>query len=199
MSIPAQATRKELRASAGIVRAPAADAAGALVLDDGRRIRFRRIVPEDREGLAALFARLSTDSRQRRFMGPRPTLSRRELDYFTDVDHVNHEAIVAVDQRHGSIVGEARYVRYRDRPGIADLAVTVIDDLHRKGIGTALGERVVARATENRVQRLTALTSWENRPARALLKRLGFRPRSSAGHEIEFELALDAEHELSLG
>lgn len=37
---------------------------------------------------------------------------------------------------------------------------------------------------------LTVLALRENRPARELLRRLGFRPRRSAGAQIELELVL---------
>jgi hypothetical protein len=39
---------------------------------------------------------------------------------------------------------------------------------------------------------LTAMTLWENRPARALLRGLGFRARASQGSEIDLELQLAA-------
>jgi RimJ/RimL family protein N-acetyltransferase len=118
-------------------------------------------------------------------------LSPRELAFLSDVDHVGHEAIAAVDQRDGSIVGVARYVRFADRAGGADVAVEVADELHGKGIGTALARRVVERAGANAFVLLTATTLWENRPARALLRRLEFRARASQGSEIEFELELE--------
>jgi hypothetical protein len=37
---------------------------------------------------------------------------------------------------------------------------------------------------------LTATTWWDNRPARALLRGLGFRARGSHGVEIDLELEL---------
>jgi RimJ/RimL family protein N-acetyltransferase len=171
-------------------RARRAGGINALVLDDGRRVRFRSIRPEDRAGLLALFERLGPESRRRRFMTNKPELSPRELTYFTEVDHVDHEAVVAIDQSDDSIVGVARYVKYEHRHGVADLAVTVADELHNMGIGTALGRWIVDRAGRNGFGTLTASTLWENRPARALLKRLDFRPRSSAGAEIDYQLLL---------
>ena len=64
------------------------------------------------------------------------------------------------------------------------------DELQRQGIGTALAQRIVAQARGNGFARLTATTLWENRPARSLLRRLGFCARASRGHEIELELRL---------
>ena len=117
-------------------------------------------------------------------------LSERELDHLLDVDHVHHEALAAVDERNGSFVAAARYVQLPDQPDVADIAIEVADDLHRQGIGTALAIQTLERARANGFTRVTAVTLHDNRPARALLRRLDFRPRSSRGHEIEFDLEL---------
>ena len=46
-------------------------------------------------------------------------------------------------------------------------------------------------ARANGVRTLTASTLWENVPARALLRRLGFRPVGSEDGVLELELELD--------
>jgi ribosomal protein S18 acetylase RimI-like enzyme len=157
---------------------------------DFTAIHLRPLEPSDRAGLAALFARLSPESRRRRFLGPKPELSARELTYLTAVDHSWHEALVAVDLRDGSIVGVARYAALPDRPGAADTTLAVADDLQRNGIGTALGSRLISRARANGFETLTAMTLWDNPPARALLRRLGFCSRATHGQVIELELNL---------
>jgi RimJ/RimL family protein N-acetyltransferase len=174
-----------------LARASSAAATEALALTDGTWLRLRRLGSDDRDGLAALFARLSPESRRRRFLSPKPELTARELAYLTDVDRFHHEAIAAVDQRDGSIVGVGRYARVADRAGVADLAIEVADELHRMGIGTELARRTMQRARGNGFTLLTATTLRENRPARALLRRLGFRACASNGSEIEYELELD--------
>jgi RimJ/RimL family protein N-acetyltransferase len=156
----------------------------------GLRFSVRPLVPGDREGLIALFERLSAESRRLRFLTPKLELSERDLTYLTDVDHVRHEALAAVDATDGSIVGVARYVQWPDRPAAADVAIEVADELQRSGIGLILANALVRRAHENRLAVLTATTLWENRPARALAHRVGFLARSSLGTEIELELYL---------
>jgi GNAT superfamily N-acetyltransferase len=189
MSIPPDTSRTAPKART--TSRPAGTAAvDLLVLANGTRLRFRPIGPADRGGLLRLFARLSPQSRHRRFLGPKLELTTRELAYLTDIDHVGHEAIAAVDQRDGSIAGIARYARLANRPEVADVAVEVADELHRMGIGTALAERIVTRARANGFTLLTATTLWENRPARALLRRLQFRACASQGSEIDLELEL---------
>jgi ribosomal protein S18 acetylase RimI-like enzyme len=153
-------------------------------------IHLRPLEPSDRAGVAALFTRLSPESRRRRFLGPKPELSARELTYLTAVDHRWHEALAAIDRRDGSIVGVARYVGLGERPAAADVAVAVADDLQRQGIGTALARCLVGRARVNGFDALTASTLWENRPARKMLRRLGFHASASQGNVIDLELAL---------
>jgi RimJ/RimL family protein N-acetyltransferase len=164
------------------------------ILADGAEIGIRPLQPGDRAAIAALFSRLSSESRYRRFLGPKPELTDHELFFFTDVDHVRHEALAAVDQRDNSIVGVARYVQYVDRPRVAAVAFEVADEWQRRGVGTALAERLLDRARINHLDRLSATTRWDNVPARALLRRLGFRARASGrgSGEIEFGLALQS-------
>ena len=162
-----------------------------LVLADGIRLALRPLGSDDRDGVAALFARLSPESRYRRFLSPKRELTPRELARLTDIDHVHHEALAAVDQRDDSIVGVGRYVHIAERPGVADLAVEVTDELQNMGIGTALARHTVQRARDNGFALLTATTLSENRPARALLRRLEFRAHARHGSEIELELKLE--------
>ena len=162
----------------------------AVAASKGARFSLRPLCPGDREALGTLFARLSPESRRRRFLIGKPKLSERELTYLTDVDHVRHEALAAIDRNDGSIVGVARYVRWPERAGAADTAIEIADELQRNGIGLMLAEALIRRACENGINVLTATTLCENSAARVLAHRVGFRARSSAGSEIDLELQL---------
>ena len=159
-----------------------------LVLPDGTVLRVRAIGAGDREELAAFCSRLSAESRRRRFLGPKPQLTTRELTYLTEIDHLTHEALAAVDDRDGSIVGVSRYAGW-DGADVAEIAVAVADDLQGRGIGSTLTARIVQLARANGVARLTATTQWDNWRARALLRRLAFRVRET-GELLELDLAL---------
>jgi len=161
-----------------------------LRVGDGRMFRVRPLNAGDRDGLARLFARLGPESRYRRFLSPKHELTDRELTYLTDIDHVDHEAVAAVDCSDGSLAGVGRYVRDPRRPCAADMSLAVADELQRLGIGTALAAQIVARARASDITVLTASTLRENRPARAIMRRFGFRPRASEGQVIDLELRL---------
>jgi len=161
---------------------------GQMTLADGARLRVRPIVPADREPLADAFDRLSDGSRRQRFLGPKPRLSTRELDYLSDVDHVTHEALVAIDETTGDIVGVGRYATGSGGGVAADMALTVADGWQRRGIGHALAVRLVERARANGIRRLTGTALADNLRVRSLLDRLGFRVRSVSAGVVEVEL-----------
>ncbi len=173
-------------------RTPASSPLESIVLADGTSLTIRPVQAgaADRERFRGLFARLSEESRYSRYLTPKPHLSAAEIAYLTDVDHVHHEALAAVDDRDQSFVAVARYVRETDRPRVADIAIEVADELQNMGIGTRLASHAVMVARANGFGLLSATALRENVPARALLRRLQFRPHRSGGREIEFLLEL---------
>jgi GNAT superfamily N-acetyltransferase len=142
-------------------------------LAGGGEVVIRPIRPDDREGLLEGFERLGERSRYLRFMSPKPTLSTGELAYLTDVDHVDHEAIAAIDAETGDGLGVARYIRYPDRPELAEAAVAVVDASQRRGIGRLLLDRLADRATANGVTHFRATLLMTNHAVRRLFSRLG--------------------------
>ena len=99
-----------------------------VALRDGSHVRARQGRSSDRDHLLRGFERVSPKSRSRRFFAAMPELSEGMVRYLTEVDHHDHEAIIALDEETGEGVGVARYVRSTERPDVAEVAVTVIDD-----------------------------------------------------------------------
>ncbi len=164
-----------------------------MTLRDGVRVRLRAITPADKELLAASFERLSEQSRYRRFLTAKSKLTRSELAYLVDdVDHSDHEAIVAIEPATGSMLGIARYVRSKSDPEIAEVAVTVADDWQRRGVGRALLDRLTYRARREGIRRFTALVLSENRPALGLLEDVGETRRRRSAGELELLIELPA-------
>jgi GNAT superfamily N-acetyltransferase len=110
----------------------------AIQLRDGSRVRIRQGRRTDRDLLVRVFEHLSTESRYRRFLTPMHELDDVALRYLTAIDHHDHEALIALDEAGSEAVGVARYVRYPERPGVAEVAVTVVDDWQGRGLGTLL-------------------------------------------------------------
>ena len=155
-------------------------------------LAVRPIEAGDRCALAAAFARLSPQSRLSRFLAPKPKLSARELSYLTDIDHVTHEALAAVDGQ-GHIVAVARYASWPSSSReAAEMAVAVVDSFQRRGIDSALAARVIERAEANGFARLTGSTFRDNVAARAMVGRLGFRSVGSGDGVVSYQLQLPA-------
>jgi len=64
---------------------------------DGTQVVIRPIEPSDADAMRAGFERLSLESRYERFLSPMDHMSTAMVRYFTDVDHHDHEALVAFD------------------------------------------------------------------------------------------------------
>jgi RimJ/RimL family protein N-acetyltransferase len=139
------------------------------LLRDGSRVVVRQIMSGDKAALAEAFERLSEDSRHKRFLAYKSRLTDADLAYFTEVDHVEHEALVAVDPASSAIVGVARYVRLSSQRRTAEVAVTVADDWQGRGVGTILLSCLAGRARDEGIHRFEAQALSENRRVIGLL------------------------------
>jgi RimJ/RimL family protein N-acetyltransferase len=161
-----------------------------VTLRDGARATLRPIAPEDKPLLAASFERLGEESRYRRFFTAKKELSPAELDYLVDVDHSDHEAIIAIDRSSGEAVGVARYIRSNEDAEVAEVAVTVVDDWHGRGLGRALLTRLTDRARREGVRRFSAVVLGENREALGLIDDAADGQRQYAAGVVELIIEL---------
>jgi RimJ/RimL family protein N-acetyltransferase len=160
------------------------------VLRDGSAVLIRPIRGTDAPLLADGFARLSAASRRMRFLGVKKELSAAELRYFTDVDHHDHEALVALDLTGGRGAGVARYIRDADDPQAAEIAITIVDDWQGRGLGTELLARLSDRARQEGIRRFTALTDAGNVAVATLLRNAGARLAGRGRGTVEYEITL---------
>jgi RimJ/RimL family protein N-acetyltransferase len=159
------------------------------MLRDGSEVLIRPVRPDDAGLLADGFTRLSPESRRLRFLTAKNELRPAELRYLTDVDHHDHEAIGALADGQG--VGIARYIRDKRDRRSAEIAVIVVDDWQRRGLGTELLIRLSDRAREEGICRFTALVATDNAPVTGLLRKLCATVISCDSGAAEYELILD--------
>ncbi len=177
-------------------RTPRADAAR---LRDGTVILIRPLERGDTQQLVRAFERLSFQSRYRRFLTPVSRLNSHFLQYLADVDHHDHEALIAEASVRADPVGVARYIRLADHPDTAELAIAVVDDWQGKGAGTALLRRLTTRAAEEGVERFSATCLATNTDMLDLLEVIApVRVRSMEDGVMEVEIALPAHGEDAL-
>ena len=174
--------------------ATTADELGVLVeLRDGSRVRIRQGRRTDRELLVRGFEHLGAESRYRRFLTPMHALGARTVRYMTELDHHDHEAMIALDERGKEGLGDAFYVRDRRRPDTAEVAVTVVDEWQGRGLGTLLLDVISARALDEGVGTFTALMLASNQAMMDLFERLGpVRVVGRAAGTVEIEVAIPA-------
>jgi GNAT superfamily N-acetyltransferase len=142
-------------------------------LSDGTLVRVRPVTRDDRDRLRNGFARLSAESKYRRFLAAPATLSESTLDYLTGTDGWNHLAIGAelaapgADTSYG--LGIARYVRLEDDPSKAEAAVAVIDEMQHRGLGRLLLRELIRAAHERDVTTFVCHVLPSNEPVKTML------------------------------
>jgi RimJ/RimL family protein N-acetyltransferase len=165
--------------------APAPPSGEAVTLSDGAQIFIRPVCPDDRDELRVGFAHLGALSRFRRYRRPVEHLTPRQLSELCDVDHDTHEGLIALTEE-GDCIGAARFVRDPRDPTRAEFTCTVVDAWQRRGVGTALAERLAARARALGVEHFVAVVLVGNEPARRLVHRIaGDVTEHREGGEIE--------------
>lgn len=167
------------------------------VLADGTRVTLRPLFPEDRDELRRAFHETSPKTRYLRFLGVVGELSEEMLRYLTEVDQKDHVAIVATtttdDLKEERGLGVARFIRVDGEPDVAEAAVTVVDAMQRRGVGTLLVRELAQAAKLRGIKRLRADVLEDNASMRAILDAAGAKPqtRSSGAGMIAYDVELD--------
>ncbi|GAC1331498.1 MAG: hypothetical protein NVSMB17_09580 [Candidatus Dormibacteria bacterium] len=172
---------------------PASDPVPSLetTLNDGTRLTFRPIRPDDKGSLQRGIEQMSPESRYRRFFAPLDHLSEAQLTYFTEVDQVDHVAwlgILAGDPDEKAIA-VARFIRIPGQPAAAEAAVTVIDEFQGRGVGRAM---LVVITREAIARGITCFSMFVLGEIRAMLGLLHDAGAISDGvHECVFQMHVD--------
>jgi GNAT superfamily N-acetyltransferase len=128
-------------------------------LRDGTGVVARQISIRDDERLVRFHESLSPETTRLRFFSVHPHLSPRETARFTDVDHNDREAWVALID--DEIIGVGRYERLANREE-AEVAFVVADRWQGMGVGPILLSHLIDRARDVGIHRLIAETLAEN-------------------------------------
>jgi GNAT superfamily N-acetyltransferase len=166
----------------------------AVRLEDGRGVRLRWIRRGDGDLLREGFTRLSMESRVLRFFAPLHTLSDERVRYLTNVDGIDHAALIAVspsDKDRGARekgYGVARFVRSARDPRSAEVAVVVTDDTQGRGLGRRLIETLAAAARERGIDTFDMSVLGRNWRVREFLRRRLAEYRRRDGEVLEYRL-----------
>lgn len=165
------------------------------VLADGTTVFLRHVRPTDAPELRRGFRALSPETRYRRFFHQVGDLSDTALRYLTEVDGVNHVALVAwgyaPDLKTEVGYGLGRFVRIEGEPEVAEAAITVIDPMQHKGVGRILGLALAECALERGIRAFRGEVLTSNTPMRHILEELGGVVRLETPESITIDVALD--------
>src|ERR1700712_1428442 len=153
-----------------LVDNPAAPPAGtgSRLRTNGFSIDVRDLRPHDSALLDDLFARMSLQSRYLRFHAAVISLSETARASLLDVHERDHIALVA--QVGGETIAIAQFIRDCRAPDVAEVAIAVADDWHRRGVGRHLFDRLTKRAAASGITRFIATVLPSNRAALGLFR-----------------------------
>lgn len=159
---------------------------------------IRPLQADDTPLLIELFAYMSPESRYQRFQyastEPDPEFVWREAEKLARIGPEQGAAWLAfVDfpEHTGVPAGGVRYMFVSE--GVAELAVTVRDDMQRLGIGSHLLRFALRQAREQGVRRLVAQVRRDNKAVWQLLRSLEIPfERTHEGSNSYVEVELDA-------
>ena len=141
-----------------------------VTLKDDREVLLRFLTADDKERLFGMFSSMSETALEwsmapyalediERWIGSLPTL------------------IALVAEYQGKIVGWAsihKFPRPR-RKGVGDLAIYLHQDFHNVGLGTAITERLLQLAKNEKMHRIELTVVAENKFALLLYEKFGFQ------------------------
>jgi len=148
-----------------------------VVLRDGSVAHLRPIRPDDAEGIRTFHSRQSEESIYLRFFAPLRVIGDRDLHRFTNVDHVDRVALVAVVR--GGIVGIGRFDKVDATT--AEVAFNISDHFQGRGVGSVLLEHLAVIGHERGVQRFLAEVLPQNRKMLDVFKDAGY----ALSHRLE--------------
>lgn len=167
--------------------------ARVLELTDGTKVDVRPIAPEDESLLHEAVAAMSERSVYFRFFSPLKRLPDALAHRLAVVDFKDRFALVATSRKptgQERIFGVARYDR-APSTDVAEVAVAVVDEFQRRGLGGALLAILARAAREHGIKNFTLIVLPENLQMLGLLRKMGWihHAKLSGGvYDISFDL-----------
>lgn len=137
------------------------------------QLRLGSVLPSHREQISHGLKDLSVESIRNRFMGSKKEFSPQELEYLTNLDGWNHYAIGIEERDRPRGVALVRMVRSSSDPLEAEVAITIIDEYQRLGLGSILMKFIALSALEREVKRLSFTFMPQNEGIIRLIHKLG--------------------------
>ena len=163
-------------------------AATYALLTDGGTVEVRPAQRQDFEAVRALHAAMSPDNMYLRFFSMSPGAAEQEARRVCREPDSEHAALLA--WQDGRVVGVGAY-EPTAKPGVAEVAFAVPDDVHGRGIASLLLEHLVWQARQRGLAAFTAETLAENSAMLRVFADAGLpAKRRIAGETVELTFPL---------
>lgn len=151
-------------------------------------LRIGLVTGANKDQISRSLKDLSSESIRNRFMGSKKEFSPEELEYLTNLDGWNHFAL-GVEEKENSRKGIAiaRMVRSSTEPREAEIALTIIDEYQKKGLGSILMKLIVLAASEREITRLSFTFLPQNEGIIKLINKVGpHKKRSTQMDSVQY-------------
>ena len=132
------------------------------LLTDGTTIEIRPARPDDLDAVRDMHEKLSPDSLYLRFFSMSTSAAEREARRLCREPAPDHAALLAL--LDGELIGCGSYECGGPPSQSAEVALTVADDMHNRGVGMLLLEHLISLARSSGLHAFTAETLSENAP-----------------------------------
>ena len=158
------------------------------LLTDGGTVEVRPARAQDFEAVRAMHAAMSPDNMYLRFFSMSPSAAEREARRVCREPDSDHAALLA--WQDGRLAGVGAY-ELSGKPGVAEVAFAVPDDMHGRGIASVLLEHLVWQARQRGLEAFTAETLAENSAMLRVFADVGLpAQRRIAGGTVELTFPL---------
>lgn len=148
----------------------------------GKRLRVGFLLPAARTKIAAGLELMSNQTIRHRFFGIKNGFTERELKYLTEIDGIHHFAL-GVEEVDDSERGIAvvRMVRDDLRRNEAEIAVLIVDEYQRQGLGRLLINLCALAAAERGIDVFRFTFQPDNQGIRRLINSYGRAEQDQMG------------------
>lgn len=139
------------------------------------KLRAGSLGPKNQKQISEGLRSMSPESIRNRFLGSKKEFSDQEIKYLTELDGWNHYAI-GIEERNEFQRGIAvvRLVRSSTISTEAEIAITIIDEFQRMGLGGILMDCIILAAIERNIENLSFSFMPQNEGIIKLIERSGF-------------------------
>jgi GNAT superfamily N-acetyltransferase len=148
-----------------------------VALRDGSTVRVRPVRAEDEDAMLRFLEGLDQGSRMFRFFSAGTDLN-AAARLMTDVDYSRMYGLIAVRGANDDVVAQGNY--FTGRPGEAEIAFTIAQDLQGFGLGTLLLAHLAEVAQDNGISVFTAEVMPDNHRMIEVFRESGFPVETSS-------------------